>query len=58
MNRFRILSLDGGGIKGAFTAAVLAALEEVTGRERSSTILTCSPGHRPGASSPSVWEWA
>ena len=25
---FRILSLDGGGIKGAFSASVLAALEE------------------------------
>jgi patatin-like phospholipase/acyl hydrolase len=24
---FRILSLDGGGIKGAFTASVLAAIE-------------------------------
>ena len=29
---FRILSLDGGGIKGAFSASVLAALEETTGR--------------------------
>jgi patatin-like phospholipase/acyl hydrolase len=29
---FRILSLDGGGIKGAFSAAVLATLEEDTGR--------------------------
>lgn len=28
---FRILSLDGGGIKGAFTASVLATLEEDTG---------------------------
>jgi uncharacterized protein len=28
---YRILSLDGGGIKGTFTAAVLAALEEATG---------------------------
>ena len=28
---FRILSLDGGGIKGTFSAAVLAALEEDTG---------------------------
>ena len=28
---FRILSLDGGGIKGVFTAAVLATLEEQTG---------------------------
>lgn len=27
-NRFQILSLDGGGIRGLFTAAVLAALEE------------------------------
>jgi patatin-like phospholipase/acyl hydrolase len=25
---FRILSLDGGGIKGAFTASVLATIEE------------------------------
>jgi patatin-like phospholipase/acyl hydrolase len=30
--KFRILSLDGGGIKGAFTAAALALLEERTGR--------------------------
>src|SRR6202140_48322 len=30
--RFRILSLDGGGIKGAFTAAVLAEWEKQTGR--------------------------
>ncbi len=29
---FRILSLDGGGIKGTFTASVLATLEEETGR--------------------------
>lgn len=29
---FRILSLDGGGIKGAFAASVLATLEEDTGR--------------------------
>ena len=29
---FRILSLDGGGIKGTFTAAVLAQLEEMTGK--------------------------
>lgn len=28
---FRILSLDGGGIKGAFAASVLATLEETTG---------------------------
>jgi patatin-like phospholipase/acyl hydrolase len=27
MTRFRILSLDGGGIKGAFTASVVAAWE-------------------------------
>ncbi|WP_224367401.1 patatin-like phospholipase family protein [Hyalangium versicolor] len=31
MDRFRILSLDGGGIRGAFTAAVLARLEKETG---------------------------
>ena len=30
MNRFRILALDGGGIKGTFSAAVLAALEDAT----------------------------
>lgn len=30
--RFRMLSLDGGGIKGAFTAAVLAEWEKSTGR--------------------------
>lgn len=29
---FRILSLDGGGIKGAFSASVLAALERETGK--------------------------
>jgi hypothetical protein len=27
-NRFQILSLDGGGIKGLFSAAVLAKIEE------------------------------
>lgn len=31
MGRFRILALDGGGIKGAFSAAALATLEETTG---------------------------
>jgi uncharacterized protein len=30
--RFRILSLDGGGIRGAFTAAVLTEWEKQTGR--------------------------
>jgi patatin-like phospholipase/acyl hydrolase len=30
---FRILSLDGGGIMGTFTAAVLAQLEEMTGKK-------------------------
>jgi patatin-like phospholipase/acyl hydrolase len=30
--RFRILSLDGGGIKGAFTDAVVAEWEKRTGR--------------------------
>ena len=29
---FRILSLDGGGIKGAFTASVLTAIEEEIGQ--------------------------
>jgi patatin-like phospholipase/acyl hydrolase len=32
MGRFRILSLDGGGIKGAFTASVMAGLEQDTGK--------------------------
>jgi patatin-like phospholipase/acyl hydrolase len=32
MSRFRILSLDGGGIKGAFSASVVAALEQDTGK--------------------------
>jgi uncharacterized protein len=31
MPMFRILSLDGGGLMGAFTASVLAALERITG---------------------------
>src|SRR5438270_11791536 len=30
---FRILSLDGGGIMGAFTASVLATFEEATGKK-------------------------
>jgi hypothetical protein len=32
MSRFRILSLDGGGIRGAFSASVLSTLEKETGR--------------------------
>ncbi len=32
MRQFRILSLDGGGIKGTFTASVLNELEESTGK--------------------------
>lgn len=32
MSNFRILSLDGGGIKGTFTASALAELEKMTGR--------------------------
>ena len=32
MNRFRILSLDGGGIMGAFSVSVLATFEKITGR--------------------------
>jgi uncharacterized protein len=31
-SRYRILSLDGGGIKGTYTAAVLATLESITGK--------------------------
>src|SRR5277367_2205950 len=31
MSRFRILSLDGGGIKGTFTASVVANLEKMLG---------------------------
>ena len=30
---FRILSLDGGGIMGAFSVSVLATFEKVTGRK-------------------------
>ena len=32
MSRFRILSLDGGGVRGAFSASALAALEQATGQ--------------------------
>jgi uncharacterized protein len=32
MQRYRILCLDGGGIRGVFSASVLATLERVTGR--------------------------
>ena len=31
--RFRVLSLDGGGIKGTYTASVLASLEKMTGKK-------------------------
>lgn len=31
-NRFQILSLDGGGLKGMFTASFLTAIEETTGK--------------------------
>ena len=34
MTPFRILSLDGGGIMGAFAASCVATFERVTGRER------------------------
>ena len=32
MAEIRILSLDGGGLMGAFSASVLATLEQTTGR--------------------------
>lgn len=32
MDRFRILSLDGGGVKGTYTASVLANFEHLTGK--------------------------
>lgn len=31
-DRFQILSLDGGGLKGMFTASFLTALEDTTGK--------------------------
>ena len=33
MTRFRILSIDGGGIKGIFPASLLAAIEKCTGKQ-------------------------
>lgn len=33
VRRFRVLSLDGGGIKGTYTASVLASLEKMTGKK-------------------------
>lgn len=46
-DRFRVLALDGGGIRGAFTASVLAELEERTGvrsAERFDLIVGTSTG--------------
>ena len=43
---FSILSLDGGGIKGAFSASVLATLEEDTGRKVRQNAISERPGGR------------
>ena len=43
---FRILSLDGGGIKGAFSASVLATLEEDTGRKVRQNAISVRPCRR------------
>ena len=43
---FRILSLDGGGIKGAFSAWVLTTLEEDTGRKVRQNAISVRPCRR------------
>ena len=43
---FRILSLDGGGIKAAFSASVLATLEEHTGRRVRQNAISVRPRRR------------
>ena len=54
--RFQILSLDGGGYKGMFSAAVLAHLEETIGLSHRVLVMRdgiithstdASPGHKP-----------
>ena len=46
---FRILSLDGGGIKGTFAASVLAELERMTARSRVGTAQPLAPLTRTAA---------
>jgi patatin-like phospholipase/acyl hydrolase len=53
---FRILSLDGGGIKGAFAASALATFEETTGR-RVIEHFDLITGTSTEGSSPSPWRW-
>ena len=53
---FRILSLDGGGTMGAFSASALATFEHVTG-QRIVDHFDLITGPRQEASSRSAWPW-
>jgi hypothetical protein len=55
--RFRILSIDGGGIRGIFPAAVMAGLEQRYTEEIQSHLTSIlSPALQPAESLPLGWE--